>query len=483
MNNNQVNENNNSDINSLSDRNIDNNNAVTDIESANQVSQSNNPVEKIPVNSTQESFISNNENMLVPPKNKSSKKIIVPIIFVLGMLLIVAGGLLTYFKFFNNPKIVFGKVISSSLNSFYERLETNYNTFSGEGEFSYKITASDEALKPIIEALNGIKLDYKYSLDKKNKLFNFDFNSSYNDEKLLNLNAYGSDSKIYFLLNDIYDKYIYNEIDQYDKLFESFDQTEDIKIVLKSIEKALDKGFSNDDFIKESTVIKIDEKDTKVNSNTLVLTKEKMNDISKTIATVLKDDEEFIKAFDKISDTNSTKEDLEEFIKEDNTNDFVESTIIIYTKGLLNEFVGLKISTDDDNKTNLLLVKENEKLYKAEFKNDNEIVLTISFKFNSISDNKVDLTLNLDIPKTLNIEVNSKYSVKYNDAFNKKDITSNVNVNDLTEEDTNTIMTNLMECEGLKKLIEKFQPLVESFMDSFDGNDYENSFEFDDSSF
>lgn len=483
MNNNQVNENNNSDINSLSDRNIDNNNAVTDIESANQVSQSNNPVEKIPVNSTQESFISNNENMIVPSKNKSSKKIIVPIIFVLGMLLIAAGGLLTYFKFFNNPKIVFGKVISSSLNSFYERLETNYNTFSGEGEFSYKITASDEALKPIIEALNGIKLDYKYSLDKKNKLFNFDFNSSYNDEKLLNLNAYGSDSKIYFLLNDIYDKYIYNEIDQYDKLFESFDQTEDIKIVLKSIEKALDKGFSNDDFIRESTVIKIDEKDTKVNSNTLVLTKEKMNSISKTIATVLKDDEEFIKAFDKISDTNSTKEDLEEFIKEDNTNDFVESTIIIYTKGLLNEFVGLKISTDDDNKTNLLLVKENEKLYKAEFKNDNEIVLTISFKFNSISDNKVDLTLNLDIPKALNIEVNSKYSVKYNDAFNKKDITSNVNINDLTEEDTNTIMTNLMECEGLKKLIEKIQPLVESFMDSFDGNDYENSFEFDDSSF
>ena len=227
----------------------------------------------------------------------------------------------------------------------------------------------------------------------------------------------------------------------------------------------------------------IDEKDTKVNSNTLVLTKEKMNSISKTIATVLKDDEEFIKAFDKISDTNSTKEDLEEFIKEDNTNDFVESTIIIYTKGLLNEFVGLKISTDDDNKTNLLLVKENEKLYKAEFKNDNEIVLTISFKFNSISDNKVDLTLNLDIPKALNIEVNSKYSVKYNDAFNKKDITSNVNINDLTEEDTNTIMTNLMECEGLKKLIEKIQPLVESFMDSFDGNDYENSFEFDDSSF
>ena len=44
-------------------------------------------------------------------------------------------------------------------------------------------------------------------------------------------------------------------------------------------------------------------------------------------------------------------------------------------------------------------------------------------------------------------------------------------------------MTNLMECEGLKKLIEKIQPLVESFMDSFDGNDYENSFEFDDSSF
>ena len=483
MNNNQVNENNNSDINSLSDRNIDNNNAVTDIESANQVSQSNNPVEKIPVNSTQESFISNNENMLVPPKNKSSKKIIVPIIFVLGMLLIAAGGLLTYFKFFNNPKIVFGKVISSSLNSFYERLETNYNTFSGEGEFSYKITASDEAIKPIIEALNGIKLDYKYSLDKKNKLFNFDFNSSYNDEKLLNLNAYGSDSKIYFLLKDIFDKYIYNEIDQYDKLFESFDQTEDIKIVLKSIEKALDKGFSNDDFIRESTVIKIDEKDTKVNSNTLVLTKEKMNSISKTIATVLKDDEEFIKAFDKISDTNSTKEDLEEFIKEDNTNDFVESTIIIYTKGLLNEFVGLKISTDDDSKTNLLLVKENEKLYRAEFKNDNEIVLTISFKFNSISDNKVDLTLNLDIPKALNIEVNSKYSVKYNDAFNKKDITSNVNINDLTEEDTNTIMTNLMECEGLKKLIEKIQPLVESFMDSFDGNDYENSFEFDDSSF
>lgn len=483
MNNNQVNENNNSDINSLSDRNIDNNNAVTDIESANQVSQSNNPVEKIPVNSTQESFISNNENMLVPSKNKSSKKIIVPIIFVLGMLLIAAGGLLTYFKFFNNPKIVFGKVISSSLNSFYERLETNYNTFSGEGEFSYKITASDEALKPIIEALNGIKLDYKYSLDKKNKLFNFDFNSSYNDEKLLNLNAYGSDSKIYFLLKDIFDKYIYNEIDQYDKLFESFDQTEDIKIILKSIKKALDKGFSNDDFIRESTVIKIDEKDTKVNSNTLVLTKEKMNSISKTIATVLKDDEEFIKAFDKISDTNSTKEDLEEFIKEDNTNDFVESTIIIYTKGLLNEFVGLKISTDDDNKTNLLLVKENEKLYKAEFKNDNEIVLTISFKFNSISDNKVDLTLNLDIPKALNIEVNSKYSVKYNDAFNKKDITSNVNINDLTEEDTNTIMTNLMECEGLKKLIEKIQPLVESFMDSFDGNDYENSFEFDDSSF
>lgn len=438
-------------------------------------------------------FLNNQDESLIPPtldsslennnveipKEKKKNKFILPIIIVIAVL-----GLLValYFLLFNNPKKVFDKTISSGFDALYESLDmaTKYDTMSGSGSLSYKLSATDASMQSVFDMINGIAFDYKYAVDYKNKLMNVDFNSTYNNEKLIDLSVYGENGKGYVFLKDVYNKYLSTDIEGYEDIFETTKNQEEVKVILTSVEKALSKSLTNDDFVKEEVTIKVNGKDEKVTSNALVLTNENFNRICKSMLTTLKDDADFISAVNKISqdenvDTKAALEDAIANIGEVDTTDKSTVKLSIYTKGILKQFVGINFEVNDENTIAVSMIKTNDDTYSIVGKQDNKEVVTGTLKVNT-TDSTSDVEIIVNVPDVVNVQVNVKSTVNYNSTFNKVDVTNSVDANTLTDVEANTIMTNLMTNPGLSKLITNIQALMGSMNPTTD--EYNASYDF-----
>lgn len=446
-------------------------------------------------------FLNKEEEPLVPPtldssventnvempKGKKKNKFILPIIIVVGVIGILVA---LYFFLFNNPKRVFDKTISSGFDALYESLDmaTKYDTMSGSGSLSYKLTATDPSMQSIFDMINGIAFDYKYAVDYKNKLMNVDFNSTYNNEKLIDLSVYGENGKGYVFLKDIYSKYLSTDIEGYEEIFETTKNQEEVKVILTSVEKALSKALTNDDFTKEEITIKVDGKDVKVTNNALVLTSENINRISKSVLTTLKDDADFISAVNKISqdenvDTKATLEDAIKNIGEVDTTDNSTVKLSIYTKGILKEFVGMNFEVNDETTIAVSLLKTADDTYSIVGTQDSKEIVTGTLKVNA-TDSTSNVEIIVNVPDVVNVQVNVKSTVNYNSTFNKVDVTNSVDANTLTDIESNTIMTNLMTNPGMAKLITNIQTLMGSMNptkpDMNDGYDagFDNSLDY-----
>lgn len=426
-------------------------------------------------------FLINQDSSLVPPtlnndtdtshqeepKPKKKNKMVLPLIIIL---ILIAGVVAVYFLVFNNPKRIFSKTISKGFSYLYENLDNvnKYDTTSGTVSLSYELTSEDENMQSVFDMVNGIDFNFAYTVDYKNKLMNFDFDSTYNNEKLLNLSVYGENGKGYVLLKDIYDKYLSTDIEGYEEIFNTTKNQTEVKTILKSSEKALNKALTNDDFIKNEETIKINGKDVKVTNNALVLNNKNFNRISKSVLTTLKNDADFISAVNKISndesvDTKATLENAIANIGEVDPDDKTIITISIYTKGILKEFVGLNIEVKEETTTFISFIKTNENTYSLVAKQDNDEVLNGTIKLDVKNDSNggnSNVELTMDIPKIMSVKLDVKSTVKHNVEFNKVDVTNSVDADSLTEVETNTIMTNLMANPGLAKLITNIQTLT-----------------------
>ena len=426
-------------------------------------------------------FLINQDSSLVPPtlnndtdtshqeepKPKKKNKIVLPLIIIL---ILIAGVVAVYFLVFNNPKRIFSKTISKGFSYLYENLDNvnKYDTTSGTVSLSYELTSEDENMQSVFDMVNGIDFNFAYTVDYKNKLMNFDFDSTYNNEKLLNLSVYGENGKGYVLLKDIYDKYLSTDIEGYEEIFNTTKNQTEVKTILKSSEKALNKALTNDDFIKSEETIKINGKDVKVTNNALVLNNKNFNRISKSVLTTLKNDADFISAVNKISndesvDTKATLENAIANIGEVDPDDKTTITISIYTKGILKEFVGLNIEVKEETTTVISFIKTNENTYSLVAKQDNDEVLNGTIKLDVKNDSNgghSNVELTMDIPTMMSVKLDVKSTVKHNVEFNKVDVTNSVDAASLTEVETNTIMTNLMANPGLAKLITNIQTLT-----------------------
>lgn len=426
-------------------------------------------------------FLINQDSSLVPPtlnndtdtshqeepKPKKKNKIVLPLIIIL---ILIAGVVAVYFLVFNNPKRIFSKTISKGFSYLYDNLDNvnKYDTTSGTVSLSYELTSEDENMQSVFDMVNGIDFNFAYTVDYKNKLMNFDFDSTYNNEKLLNLSVYGENGKGYVLLKDIYDKYLSTDIEGYEEIFNTTKNQTEVKTILKSAEKALNKALTNDDFIKSEETIKINGKDVKVTNNALVLNNKNFNRISKSVLTTLKNDADFISAVNKISndesvDTKATLENAIANIGEVDPDDKTTITISIYTKGILKEFVGLNIEVKEETATVISFIKTNENTYSLVAKQDNDEVLNGTIKLDVKNDSNggnSNVELTMDIPTMMSVKLDVKSTVKHNVEFNKVDVTNSVDAASLTEVETNTIMTNLMANPGLAKLITNIQTLT-----------------------
>ena len=163
----------------------------------------------------------------------------------------------------------------------------------------------------------------------------------------------------------------------------------------------------------------------------------------------LKDNDEFLDSMSNLTDSTSQEifNSLES-LTENYTNTYTTTTIILYTTGITNELAKVDIKSEQNEKEvsrvvcesdtcDIQIINDGEQMNMNILMNETSSTIKINGK---MGEDDVSLTLNLK------------------ENYNKKDapkINESVNIDEISEEDMNTIMTNLGEKEEIKYFIEK----------------------------
>lgn len=387
------------------------------------------------------------------PKKKVGL-IITVVVFVL-VALIAAGGLV-YLKFFNNkPQKIFEKAISKAF-------EMTEKTAKNEGKLDIELSASLNSTSQDMMMANTylqmIKLNLTTEFNMDKKVLNQGISVSAFDEPVLSVEGLIQDNNIYFLLNNIYSKYIQVPSEEMEgvETNEIFN-TENIEVSEKLV-KELKQILLDEVNSKELTQENVEVDDDKLTKTTVKFTAKEIEQIITKLTVELY----------KISPVNDVKNIVEgleqiEIDEEDAENDnYLE--ISIYTKRLTGKIVKTEIAminvTDDEAIVVTIAEKEDEKVEITFAMNEdsiaiNKAVTMFTLTIKEEGENKGTVTLKANIDETASsVTITAKYSIDYNAKVEPKNVRNSINANDLTEEDMNEMMTNIENNEFLYSIIQ-----------------------------
>lgn len=387
------------------------------------------------------------------PKKKVGL-IITVVVFVL-VALIAAGGLV-YLKFFNNkPQKIFEKAISKAF-------EMTEKTAKNEGKLDIELSASLNSTSQDMMMANTylqmIKLNLTTEFNMDKKVLNQGISVSAIDEPVLSVEGLIQDNNIYFLLNNIYSKYIQVPSEEMEgvETNEIFN-TENIEVSEKLV-KELKQILLDEVNSKELTQENVEVDGDKLTKTTVKFTAKEIEQIITKLTVELY----------KISPVNDVKNIVEgleqiEIDEEDAENDnYLE--ISIYTKRLTGKIVKTEIAminvTDDEAIVVTIAEKEDEKVEITFAMNEdsiaiNKAVTMFTLTIKEEGENKGTVTLKANIDETASsVTITAKYSIDYNAKVEPKNVRNSINANDLTEEDMNEMMTNIENNEFLYSIIQ-----------------------------
>ena len=359
------------------------------------------------------------------PKKKSK----VPIILIVVLLLLV-GGFCVYYYVLDNPKTIFMK----AADGIFDKATTVVNNNKGTTTYNLGLNISsegNESLK-ILEVINNIKLKGTYATDGTNNVMAGTIN--YKDNELLNYALQTEENNIYVKLN-----LITNESEETEEIPQYSTDINDYKKVMDSIKKALNTALNNAQYKKQlvslngakakKLTIKVDEK------------------FITTLCSTLMQDSSFLESYSKITnkEQDAVSDGLRKSIEAAKNND---EDISLYLT-LKNEFKKLeyeyekdKYSVDKDgNQYNFDIVTDGTELYNGYVK----ISESNNQKFLNVSVNLLE--------EKVKINGNAIYAIDSTKGPELLDTGDAVKYEELSEEDTNLIMSKLMENEAFKELL------------------------------
>lgn len=392
-------------------------------------------------------FESNNQNEYKEKEEieayfRDAKKKTFPIgmLFVIFILLII-GGCFYYYFIIDSPKNLFLTIIKDKFNGI-KLDDTTYNIINYDYSFDINIETSNKEYLDIINILNQISITGHTDIDIKNKKNYTILNTLYQEKDLFGFEVYSENSNnIYLKLNNIYDKVIKSKIEnKEDDINNTIDEISSKKIIT-SLTNAIIDTLKNADYLKEYTTLN----DNIVKKITLTINKQ----FKESFYNNLLNDKDFITNYSKYKGI--TEEEVKEIIKKEKSSLGEETgEISLYLSILKNEFIMLDISSDNDKVT---IIKENDK-YNYKIYTDSIIEYQ---GYISIISNNNDYKINItheDIEEELSFEINFNISYEYDKNINSLDTNNAIDYEDLTEEDMNQIMLNLMKNNVIMTLIE-----------------------------
>lgn len=368
---------------------------------------------------------------------------------IIGILvLLILGGLGIWYYTTNKADVMINKIIDKVFDGVTFKNEEN-------SEITYDLSLnikSENLESEALDIINNTKIKGSIYINSKDKYTLINLGAIYEDKELLSFDAYYNDNTIYLQEKSIYDKYVSINIPEelQTEINNMYTINEkDINIVKKGIKNALKNALKEETFIKEKVDTNINGKNTKANSLKLIINDENRKEILTKISKYLKDNDEFLDSMSNLTDSTSQEifNSLES-LTENYTNTYTTTTIILYTTGITNELAKVDIKSEQNEKEvsrvvcesdtcDIQIINDGEQMNMNILMNETSSTIKINGK---MGEDDVSLTLNLK------------------ENYNKKDapkINESVNIDEISEEDMNTIMTNLGEKEEIKYFIEK----------------------------
>ena len=388
------------------------------------------------------------EELFIPKTKNKGLKIAIGIILLLAL---IGGAYFLYqYKFNNSKNIVLNFLDQAEANVNSSLNETN-GVYKGNGHLKVNTNIKEDGL----DLLNDLELLFDGEIDTEQKIWNLNINTKYKNDKLVDVKTYQENNIYYFLLDGIYDKYIKMENKDEDTIIDNKKinlSQKNIKTVLKSIINNYKKVINNQNFNKIEEKITIDGKTIDVINNYFILKDKEVNTFSKSLATYLKDDQEFASAYKDLTG-NDAKEYLEKMIQGIDEEEFKGTyKISFYTdKGFLNKnIVSVRQEiTQDNNVTHVNIDKLN----------DDEILISTNVSSGDFSirikknNSAMNVTLGIKINEQyLNVELTTNYEMIK--TVTKPDVSNSKNMNEITDKEMNDIQNKLMQNENIKKLLE-----------------------------
>ena len=388
-------------------------------------------------------------------KPKKKVGLIITVVVLVLVALIVAGGFV-YLKFFNNkPQKIFEKAISKAF-------EMTEKTAKNEGKLDIELSASLNSTSQDMMMANTylqmIKLNLTTEFNMDKKVLNQGISVSAFDEPVISVEGLIQDNNIYFLLNNIYSKYIRVPSEEMEGVEpnEIFN-TENIEVSEKLV-KELKQILLDEVNSKELTQENVEVDGDKLTKTTVKFTAKEIEQIITKLTVELY----------KISPVNDVKNIVEgleqiEIDEEDAENDnYLE--ISIYTKRLTGKIVKTEIVminvADDEAIVVTIAEKEDEKVEITFAMNEdsiatNKAVTMFTLTIKEEGENKGTVTLKANIDEAASsVTITAKYSIDYNAKVEPKNVRNSINANDLTEKDMNEMMTNIENNKFLYSIIQ-----------------------------
>lgn len=386
-------------------------------------------------------------------EKKPKKKVGLIITVVILVLILLGAGAFAYSKLvLNKPQRIFEKAISKAF-------EMSEKETKNEGKLNIELSASlnsknqDMMMANVYLQMVKLNLTTEFNMDKK--VLNQGISVIAFDEPVISVEGLIQDNNIYFLLNNIYSKYIQIPNEEMEgieprEIFnaENFEVSSEIVKELKQL--LLDEVNS-----KELTQENVEIDEERLTKTTLKLTaKELENIIQKLTVELYK--------------TNTAKEiknfvDEIEYIDTDESENNME--IAIYTKRLTGKFVKAEFAMINEEYEEAIVStitkKEKDKIeIKFGINEDSTDVdettdiCTITIKEDSKNKGTISIKVNLDA--TSSATITAKYSIDYNAKVEAKNVKNSINANDLTEKDLEEMRANIENNEILYSIIQSF---------------------------
>ncbi len=401
-----------------------------------------------------------NENQEQPIK-KSKKGLMLCILAIIIIAILVGG--VYYYKSQTKAANVFAKQINEVIDSYGE--EEEYDTINATVALSGKIDTEEESVKPIAEYINKSKITFNVQMDNKAKTENVNLDVDYDNEKLIKAQAYyaDGDNNLYLYVNDLFDKYFKVALDsETGEMFNQESLSLGQKLATNKVRKILKQEIK--EALKEEYFSQ--EKVDGEKKSTMKVTVLQLKSIIVEVCNNLQNNEEFLNCYENQNDVKESLAEVVSTIQEEVEYDNYNVEIAIYTKGMFaNEVtkVELTIIDENNNKATLNVSKVDDENYEfyvniqTEENNMEADVNTLkgTLKIEKVNDTTEKYIISMAVPDLGNVTINLEVSAETNKELEKVDVSNNVDVENLSEEDMTKIYTNLQKM----KLFELLAPL------------------------